>query len=98
MFYELLEDGTIGRSTLNANVAKSLGLTLQTDLEIVYGYNGKRYFKGTEPQRKETYQEKRRREYPSYAEQFDMIYWDKINQTNNWLNTIADIKKKYPKE
>lgn len=49
MFYELLEDGTIGRSTPSEKVAKSLGLTLTTDKEIVYGYDGKRYFKGEEP-------------------------------------------------
>lgn len=49
MFYELLEDGTIGRSTPSEKVAISLGLLLHTDKEIVYGYNGKRYFKGDEP-------------------------------------------------
>lgn len=48
-FYELLEDGTIGMSTPSEKVAKSLGLTLTTDKEIVYGYDGKRYFKGDEP-------------------------------------------------
>lgn len=51
MFYELLEDGTIGRSTPSEKVAKSLGLTLITDKEIVYGYDGNRYFKGEEPER-----------------------------------------------
>lgn len=49
MFYELLANGTIGRSTPSEKIAKSLGLTLQTDKEIVYGYDGKRYFKGEEP-------------------------------------------------
>lgn len=49
MFYELLEDGTIGQSTPNEKIAKSLGLMLQTDKEIVYSYDGKRYFKGNEP-------------------------------------------------
>lgn len=53
MFYELLEDGTIGRSTTSEKVAKSLGLTLTTDKEIVNGYDGKRYFKGDEPARPE---------------------------------------------
>lgn len=49
MFYELLEDGTIGRSTPNEKIAESLGLTLQTNKEIVNGNDGKRYFKGEEP-------------------------------------------------
>lgn len=49
MFYEILEDGTIGCSTPNQKIALSLGLTLETDREIVYGYDGRRYFKGEEP-------------------------------------------------
>lgn len=53
MFYELLADGTIGRSTPSEKIAKSLGLKLQTDKDIVYGYDGKRYFKGDEPERSE---------------------------------------------
>lgn len=45
-----------------------------------------------------TYQELRRRAYPEILEQLDMIYWDKVNGTNNWMTTITDIKNKYPKE
>lgn len=45
-----------------------------------------------------TYKEKRQDEYPSVSEQLDMIYWDKINNTNNWITTISQIKEKYPKE
>lgn len=37
-------------------------------------------------------------EYPSIEEQLDMLYWDKINNTNIWKNTITRIKKKYPKD
>ena len=98
MFYELLTDGTIGRSTPSQKVAQSLGLTLTTDREIVYGYNGKRYFKGDEPVYEPTYSEKRVAEYPSIADQLDMLYWDKVNGTDNWQETIAEIKAKYPKE
>ena len=98
MFYELLTDGTIGRSTPSQKVAQSLGLTLETDREIVYGYDGKRYFKGDEPVYEPTYSEKRVAEYPSIADQLDMLYWDKVNGTDNWQETIAEIKAKYPKE
>lgn len=49
-YYELLEDNTIGKSTPSERVAKSLGLTLSTDKEIIYAWNGKRYFKGEEPE------------------------------------------------
>ena len=97
-YYELLQDGTIGRSTPSEKVAQLLNLTLRTDREIVYGYNGKRYFKGEEPAAPEpSYDQKRATEYPSVEEQLDMIYWDKVNGTNVWQETIAAIKTKYPK-
>lgn len=49
VYYEILEDGTIGRSTDNSRVAQALSLNLVTDNRIVYGWNGKRYIAGTEP-------------------------------------------------
>ena len=36
--------------------------------------------------------------YPSLADQLDMQYWDKINNTNNWEQAINAVKQKYPKE
>lgn len=44
-----------------------------------------------------TYAEKRAAEYPPLAEQLDMLYWDKVNGTNVWEETVAAIKAKYPK-
>ena len=79
-------------------MAKSLGLTLTTEKEIVYGYDGKRYFKGEEPVAPEpSYAELRAAEYPPMADQLDMQYWDAVNGTNIWKDTIAGIKEKYPK-
>lgn len=99
IYYEILTDGTIGRSTPNQHIAEISGLTMTTENEIVYGYNGKRYFKGTEPTPPEpSYAEKRAAEYPAIGEQLDMIYWDKVNGTTVWQDTIAAIKAKYPKE
>ena len=99
IYYELLSDNTIGRSTPFEKVANDLGLTLTTDKEIVYGYDGKRYFKGNEPVPPEpTYVDKRRVEYPALADQLDMIYWDKVNGTDLWVEKITAIKTKYPKE
>lgn len=98
MFYELLQDGTIGRSTPSLKVAEQLGLKLTTDQEIVYGCDNKRYLKGTEPLAPNAeYAEKRAKEYPTIQEQLDMIYWDKANGTNLWQEKIAEIKAKYPK-
>ena len=37
------------------------------------------------------------RKYPPIQDQLDMIYWDKINETNNWVETITKIKKETPK-
>jgi hypothetical protein len=36
--------------------------------------------------------------YPSLEEQADMQYWDAINGTTTWIDTISAIKLKYPKE
>lgn len=40
----------------------------------------------------------RKLEYPSIEDQLDMLYWDKINGTNIWENTISRVKKRYPKK
>jgi len=39
----------------------------------------------------------RQQEYPSREEQLDMMYWDRVNNTNIWEETIQTIKEKYPK-
>ena len=39
----------------------------------------------------------RQQEYPSLQEQEDMRYWDEINGTTVWRDTITAIKAKYPK-
>ena len=44
-----------------------------------------------------SYAELRSQEYPSREEQLDMMYWDKINGTTTWEDTIQAIKDKYPK-
>ena len=44
-----------------------------------------------------SYVELRMKEYPSREEQFDMMYWDKVNETTAWEDTIQSVKDKYPK-
>ena len=44
-----------------------------------------------------SYTELRAAEYPSLQEQEDMKYWDEINGTTVWRDTITAIKEKYPK-
>ena len=43
------------------------------------------------------YDELRASEYPSREDQLDMMYWDKVNGTTTWEDTIKAIKDKYPK-
>ena len=44
-----------------------------------------------------SYTELRKQEYPSREEQLDMMYWDKVNGTTVWEDTIQTVKDKYPK-
>jgi len=53
--------------------------------ELIAEYNSKQY------------QRDRAKEYPSIQEQLDLIYWDKINNTNKWEEAINAVKTKYPK-
>ena len=43
------------------------------------------------------YLEERRKAYSSIGDQLDMIYWDRVNGTNIWQETITKIKKDIPK-
>jgi len=45
-----------------------------------------------------TYAELRAEAYPSIQEQLDMLYWDKVNGTNQWQQSITTVKASYPKE
>lgn len=107
-FYEVLEDGTIGRSTPNEKVAASLGLKLTTEREIVYGFDGKRYFKGEEAAAPETpYTQLRAAEYPPMADYLDAQV--KLNsgdealiaegqaQLDAYVAACMAVKSKYPK-
>jgi hypothetical protein len=43
------------------------------------------------------YQRDRQTQYPSISDQLDMLYWDKVNGTENWLNSIESVKSRFPK-
>lgn len=98
IYYEKLPDGSIGRYTENQAIAQSLGLTLETTEEIVQAADARRFLASEKPADPEpTYQEKRQAAYPAIADQLDMIYWDIINGTQLWQETITAIKQRYPK-
>ena len=46
---------------------------------------------------KQDYVEKREIAYPTIEEQMDMQYWDSVNGTTTWKDTIAKIKTDFPK-
>ena len=39
----------------------------------------------------------RAKEYPSWQDQMDLQYWDKINNTSTWQDAVQAVKDKYPK-
>jgi len=43
------------------------------------------------------YARNRQMEYPSVQDQLDMQYWDSVNGTTIWADTIAAIKAAHPK-
>ena len=43
------------------------------------------------------YQRDRAPQYPSIQEQLDMQYWDAVNGTNKWQETVAKVKADNPK-
>jgi hypothetical protein len=53
--------------------------------ELITEYNSKKY------------QRDRALAYPSIQEQLDLQYWDKLNNTTKWEESINAVKTKYPK-
>ena len=43
------------------------------------------------------YQRDREIEYPSWEDQLDMQYWDKVNDTSTWQDAVAKVKSDNPK-
>ena len=50
-----------------------------------------------EPPAPPTYKELRAMAYPTISDQLDMQYWDGVNGTTVWADTIANVKAMYPK-
>jgi len=43
------------------------------------------------------YSRDRATSYPPIKDQLDMLYWDKVNGTDNWQDVIAKVKSDNPK-
>jgi hypothetical protein len=59
--------------------------------------NGVADIDGGEEVVQEDYSVLRQQDYPDMATQLDMQYWDSVNGTTVWQDTIDAIKAKYPK-
>ena len=70
---------------LNGTAPISANEILAKQQELIAEYNAKQY------------QRDRAKAYPSIQEQLDLIYWDKINGTDNWEQAINAVKAQYPK-
>lgn len=70
---------------LNGTASISKELILEKLIEVKAEYEAKQY------------QRDRQKQYPSIADQLDMLYWDKVNGTENWLNSIESVKSRFPK-
>lgn len=51
----------------------------------------------TEEEKKQAYKDKRRLEYPTIADQLDMLHHDAVNGTTVWRDALTSVKVKYPK-
>ena len=75
--------------TWNGNVSKS-DIPKDEDIikkceELQTDYDSKKY------------QRDRETSYPSIQEQLDMQYWDAVNGTKKWQETVAKVKTDNPK-
>ena len=70
---------------LNGTASISKELILEKLIEVESEYEAKQY------------QRDRQTQYPSIADQLDMLYWDKVNGTENWLKSIESVKNRFPK-
>ena len=84
---EQSEGWSIPRSSGNRHYQQFIQDVAEQGIEIVEGPDV------IEPD----YATLRQQEYPSREEQLDMMYWDKVNGTTVWEDTIQAIKDKYPK-
>ena len=92
--YKITENGNISignifipKEPLNTSYQQFIQDVAEQGIEIVEGPDI------IEPD----YATLRQQEYPSREEQLDMMYWDKVNGTTVWEDTIQAIKDKYPK-
>lgn len=51
----------------------------------------------TDEEKKQAYKDRRRLEYPTVADQLDMLYHDALDGTTTWRDAITVVKDRHPK-
>ena len=86
-----LVDGAITAATDGSYVIYHDGQTPPTEEEIQKKFEElKADYDSKEHQRL--------RKYPPIEEQLDMLYWDRMNGTERWIQAIKSVKDKHPKK
>tara|TARA_R110002096_G_scaffold88808_2_gene202743 strand:- start:884 stop:1123 length:240 start_codon:yes stop_codon:yes gene_type:complete len=75
-------------------VVNGVHIDLTTEEEKEFLEESERNLKAA---KKIVYKIKRKNEYPLLHDQLDMIYHDKMDGTNLWVELISGVKAKYPK-
>ena len=83
--FALNEDGSIEWSPLNTSACPTDEEIAAEVIRLQAEYDNNQY------------QRDRKQEYPPLADQLDMIYHDRINNTDTWMEAIQAVKNKYPK-
>jgi len=86
-FVIILNNIFIPQDSANSDYQKFIQDVAENGIEIVEGPDI------IEPD----YATLRQTAYPSREDQLDMMYWDRVNGTNVWEETIQGIKDQYPK-
>ena len=68
-------------------------ILLWGDLEVYSGDPDPR----SDEEKRNNYADLRRMSYPRIEDQLDMIYWDAVNDTDDWIMAIHKVKTKIPK-
>ena len=83
--YSLDADGTLTWFPANTEAAPTSTEIDAKLAELTTEYNN------------QDYQRKRKKEFPTIGDQLDLLYWDKKNGTNKWVEAVDKVKSDNPK-
>ena len=98
IYYKKNDKGNISEYTTSKDIADSLGYEFETSEKILRSNNGKLYLEKDFVDEEPTDEQKRAAEMPTTEEQLKMMYFDRVNKTDVWFETLQAIYKKYPEK